>query len=116
MKNEYTTVKLKKTTVNVLKVAADMINAKEPYSKATVAGLVNKLAESYSTQMDNNTLSGNEEKWIIDGVPIILDSDAAKHFRELKSYEPINCSMIISNYIRKEAMDRRFKKMDIDND
>jgi len=116
MKNEYTTVKLKKTTINALKVAVDMINAKEPYTKATVAGLINGLAESYRTQMDNNTLSGNKEKWILDGVPVILDSDAAKHFRELKSYESVNCSVIVSNYIRKEAMDRRFKKMDTDND
>jgi hypothetical protein len=116
MKNDYTTVKLKRSTVNSLKRAAALINMKEPYAKATVAGLINGLAESYDTQMDDKTLSGNAEKWILDGVPVILNSDAAKHFRELKDYEPINCSTMISQHIRNEAMRRRFEKVGISHE
>ena len=111
MSNEYTTIKVKKTTLDSLKKAVKLINVKDPHYKATVAGLVTILAESYDGQMDGNTLSGNQESWIIDGVPVILESDAAKHFRELKIYEPIDCSIMVSNYIRNEAMDRRFNRI-----
>ncbi len=111
MSNEYTTIKVKKITLESLKNAAKLINNKDPHYKMTVAGLVSRLAEAYDGQMDVNTLSGNKEGWILDGMPVILDSDASKHFKELKVYEPIDCSVLVSNYIRSEAMDRRFSRM-----
>ncbi len=115
MENEYTTIKVKKTTLESLKQATMLINARKPTYKSTVAGLINQLAEAYDTQMDDYTLVGNREKWILDGIPVILDSDASKHFRELKQYEPIDCSVIVSNFIRTEAMNRRFSKAGINN-
>ncbi len=114
MSNEFTSVSLKKSTVNSLKRAAKLINEKREEKnfkgKQTVSGLINQLAESYEKQMNNMTLSSNLDKWVNDGVPVILDSDASKHFAELKDYCPLECVLMVSNFIRTEAMTYRFKR------
>ena len=112
MQAEYTTIKVKKEVVAKLKNAAKLINKNSKYTnKMTIAGLVAQLAESYDTQMDEDSVAGNGEDWILNGVPVILDSDAARHFRELKMYYPVECSTIVSKYIRDTATNKRFEKI-----
>jgi len=113
MESEYTTIKIKKEYVSQLKEAVNVINSKEGAlgKKTTVAGLVARLADSYDTQMSRITIAGNREGWIADGIPVILDSDASKHFVELKEYFPCDCSVMISNVIRTMAMEERMSRI-----
>ncbi len=108
MSVKYRTIKIKEESMVKLKKAVSQLNEKGQYEKVTLAGLVSQLANSYERHMDTKSLLGNREKWITDGVPVILDSDAAKHYAELKMHYPEDCSVIISNYIRSMAMEARF--------
>lgn len=110
MGNKYKNINVKVEVADILVDAAARLNeASGGYGKkVTVAGLVTRLAEAYSGHMSDSTISGNNEDWIIDGVPVILTSDGAKHFRELKTYEPVHCAVMVSDFIRSEAMKRRY--------
>ena len=114
--SKYTTIQVKREVKDVLKLAVDRLNATSSNSgKVTVAGLVNRLAEAYSLGMDEDTIKGNRESWVLDGIPVILTSDGSKHFRELKEYEPDNCAVIVSEFIRSEAMARRHERVGLTN-
>lgn len=112
IKKEYSSIRVDKSDINKLKTAAKQLTDKKG-RKISVASLISMLADSYETQMDENTLI-NDENWMISGVPVILNSDAAKHFRELKYYFPENCTLIVSNFIRETAMTQRFKEIGIE--
>lgn len=79
-------------------------------TKVTIAELVTQLAEAYTTQLDNSTMLG-DPVWMLSGYPIIVNSDGAKHYNELKQYEPVFCSSIVSDLIRQEAMKRRLERV-----
>lgn len=111
MSNEYVTIQVKKEVKEKLKVAADLLNQKKQSKKITVAGLVGRLADAYENQMDSGTIIGNSDGWILDGMPIIITSDGAKHYEELKKYEPIFLAVKVSDYLRQKAMDRRFESI-----
>jgi len=111
MASEYTTIKVKTETLDKLKTAAALLNGSGDAQKiVTVAGLVTRLAEGYERHMTRQTIAGNTDTWILDGYPVILDSDAAKHFEELRTYYPVDCSVMVAQYIRNLAMTERFSK------
>ena len=79
--------------------------------KATVAGLVTMLADAYRTQMDHTTLMYNDIAWSLSGVPVILNGDSAKHYQELKHYQPETCVIEVNSFIRERAMEERFESI-----
>ena len=113
--NKSATITVKKEVRDTLANVVDMLNKKQSgelkLKKVTIAGLVTRLAHAYEDHMDERTMFGNQEDWIDCGAPVILDSDAYKHFAELKNYEPVDCTTMVSMFIRKEAMIRRFDAM-----
>lgn len=111
MSNEYTTIKVKKDVGDKLKEVVDKLNSKESIVTFTVAGLITRLAEAYSTQLTKGILASNTTGWIVDGIPIITNSDGARHYDELVRYEPVEAGFIVSEFIRKEAMTRRFARI-----
>ena len=113
VKQEYKSIRVKSEVIDSLKDVVEMLNKKQHKSlkKITIAGLVSRLAESYNRHTNEETIVSNTESWILDGVPVILDSDAAKHFAELVAYDPILYPKYISNEIRRIAMDKRYENI-----
>jgi hypothetical protein len=109
MSNEYTTIKVKKEVGDKLKTAVGLLNGASSECVYTVAGLVSRLAEAYDGQLNELVLASNTTGWVMNGIPIISNSDGAKHYEELLGYEPIAASFMVSDFIRHEAMTRRFK-------
>lgn len=108
---EYRNIKVKAEVLDSLKEATKLLNhhnRDKGCPKATVAGLVTMLADAYRTQMDGETLFCNDIGWTLSGVPVILNGDSAKHFKELKHYVPENCVIEVNTFIRNRAMEERF--------
>lgn len=109
--DRYVNIKVKKEVRDSLVRATSILNSKIKKNKTTVAGLITTLANQYDSQLDETTVFSNIEDWIFDGIPVILDSVASKNFNELKYHDPVNCVVIVSNFIANEALERRLKKV-----
>jgi len=112
MSDRYATIQVKREVKDSLKRVADALNeCIEPTSpKYTVAGLVSMLADAYEMHLDLRELFGNNKR-LVEGVPIILDVEGAKHFKELQLYEPSRCISIVSEFIKATTAEKRFKKV-----
>jgi hypothetical protein len=111
---EYRNIKVKADVLDTLKETTDMLNhynKNKGNPKATVAGLVTMLADAYRTQMDHTTLMYNDIAWSLSGVPVILNGDSAKHYQELKHYQPETCVIEVNSFIRERAMEERFESI-----
>jgi len=115
MAQEYKTIKVKKEVHEKLEEAAKKLNQKASSTshniKVTIAGLVGRVADAYNSHMSELVLTANTEDWILDGIPIITTSDAAKHYKEVLNYEPAYGVLEIGNMIRNIAMDKRFARL-----
>ena len=110
-------IKVRRDIGDKLKSAVKLLNGNNKSEQLyTVAGIVSRLAEAYDSQLTPEVLASNNTGWVLDGIPIISNSDGFKHYNELLLYEPIEASFLVSDFIRKEAMTRRFKRLAEDTD
>lgn len=113
MANERSVITIKTGHRDSIKDAIRIINAHGGIAgkKATISNMIGMFAEALETYSNADAM--NTESWMIKASPIILNSNAAKHYRELKVYEPDNAMNIVTDYIVMEAMKRRYENIGI---
>ena len=109
--NEYKQIKVKKDVWDTLNRVAKDISKLDNGRCVTIAGLVTELAEAYDRQFIEEVAKGNKVSWMLSGIPVILNSDSAKHFQELVNSDPVNCVLRVNEFIREEAMKERFARV-----
>lgn len=111
MKPKYKQIQVKYEVWERLRSVVDMLNSTnaEGLPRESVAGLVTRLAEAYEI-LTEDVIKDNEVSWTTAGVPIIVNGDTAKHYKELKEYD--RCFMLaVNNFVRNETMECRFAKV-----
>ena len=108
---EYKQIKVKKEVWDALSRAAKVMSATDNGRCVTIAGLVTELANAYDKQFTEEVAKGNNVSWMLSGIPVILNSDSAKHFQELVNSDPANCVLRVNGFIREEAMEKRFARV-----
>jgi len=111
----YKQIKVKEDVLDKLKVAVALVNDidGDKCNKLTVAGLVTRLADACSKQVSGDILASNDIGWLLNGYPIMVNSDAAKHYNEFRLYCPDTFMLEINQMIRNRAMDERFKRLKV---